>query len=140
MEQNVVTEILEYINVFLQADVDSEDAVEFSIRLEDMLCDRYDEMKATNPFATKLLNENLPDLCADCEEGMDVSLFKERIKKEMDVVAVLVIPPKEIQGKIQFVRHDVQVKEGIILTDHEWELYCKYREELHKALLIRFEN
>lgn len=53
---------------------------------------------------------------------------------------MLVIPPKEIDGKLKFRNNDVFVRDGITLTEHEMELYRQYRKELHCARSIQFEE
>lgn len=53
---------------------------------------------------------------------------------------MLVIPPKEIDGKLKFGNNDVFIEEGVTLTEHEMELYRQYREELHRARSIQFEE
>lgn len=42
---------------------------------------------------------------------------------------MLVIPPKEIDGKLKFRNNDVFVRDGITLTEHEMELYRNIRKE-----------
>lgn len=53
---------------------------------------------------------------------------------------MLVIPPKEIDGKLKFGNNDVFVRDGFTLTEHEMELYRQYREELHRTRSIQFEE
>lgn len=53
---------------------------------------------------------------------------------------MLVIPPKEIDGKLKFGNNDVFVRDGFTLTEHEMKLYRQYREELHRARSIQFEE
>lgn len=53
---------------------------------------------------------------------------------------MLVIPPKEIDGKLKYRNNDVFVRDGITLTEHEMELYRQYRKELHRARSIQFEE
>ncbi len=53
---------------------------------------------------------------------------------------MLVFAPKELQGKLKYRNNDVFVREGFTLTEHEMELYRQYREELHRARSIQFEE
>ena len=72
--------ILQMIQIFL--DDENPDAFGFSIQLEDMLYDYYDEMKNENLAVTEILNEELPDICASYEQGVDLKKFKEQIRRE----------------------------------------------------------
>ena len=77
-----MNKILEMIKEFLNADV--ADATDFSVELEDALCDHYDEMTAEHPEVAEILNEELPDICAAYELGDDIEAFKEKVKAEYE--------------------------------------------------------
>jgi len=77
-----MNEILEMIRAFLQSD--SEDATEFSVKLEDALCNQYDQMMKENKEATEILNDELPEICADYEPGKNVQEFKDKIRAEFE--------------------------------------------------------
>ena len=53
---------------------------------------------------------------------------------------MLVIPPKELDGKLDYHDNDVFIDEDVTLTEYEMELYRQYREELHRARSIQFEE
>ena len=53
---------------------------------------------------------------------------------------MLVFAPKELQGKLDYKNNDVFVTEGITFNEHAMELYRQYREELHRARSIQFEE
>lgn len=53
---------------------------------------------------------------------------------------MLVIPPKEIDGKLKFGNNDVFVRDGFTLTEHEMKLYRQYREELHQLVLSNLKK
>lgn len=58
---------------------------EFSIILEDMLVDDYDEMYEERPEAIELLASNVPYICATAEQGMkpaEIEAFKSQLEKE----------------------------------------------------------
>lgn len=76
----MVDAILQFIKEFLENK--NVDAVEFSIQLEDMLCDNYYVMLEENLAVTTILNEELPEICAACEQDADVCEFKAKIKSE----------------------------------------------------------
>ena len=63
-------------------------AVDFSLFLEDFLCDNYDEMYAENPKLTKLMNEELPEICATVEHGDDGSEFKRLLLDEIKRIGI----------------------------------------------------
>lgn len=77
-------EILTMIKIFLDADI--YDATDFSIELEDALCEKYDELVSENQRAAGILNEELPDICAGYEIGNDIGEFKAKIKVEYEKV------------------------------------------------------
>lgn len=77
-----MNKILEMIKAFLESD--SDNATDFSIELEDALCDRHDQMAAENKEAAEILNEELPDICADYEFGEDIQAFKDKVRTEYE--------------------------------------------------------
>ena len=61
------------------------DIYEFSIILEDMLVDDYDEMYRERSEATEILANKTPDICASAELGMkpaEIEGFKSQLEKE----------------------------------------------------------
>ncbi|MDY3121668.1 hypothetical protein [Suipraeoptans intestinalis] len=77
--------IMNYINEFLE-DTPG-DIYEFSIILEDALVDDYDEMHEEQPWATEVLAEEVPDICATAEPGMtpeEIEEFKRQLKIEYE--------------------------------------------------------
>lgn len=78
-------EVMQYIKDFL--DNTPEDIYDFSCDLEGMLVIHYDEMYKEQPNATKILNNEVPDICATGEPGMkkeEIEIFKEKLRKEYD--------------------------------------------------------
>lgn len=76
-------EMMEKIRDFL--DHTPKDIYEFSIILEDMLVDDYDEMYREQPEATEILANETPDICASAEPGMkpaEIEAFKSQLEKE----------------------------------------------------------
>lgn len=75
--------MMEKIRDFL--DHTPKDIYEFSIILEDMLVDDYDEMYREQPEATEILANETPDICASAEPGMkpaEIEVFKRQLEKE----------------------------------------------------------
>lgn len=75
--------MMEKIRDFL--DHTPKDIYEFSIILEDMLVDDYDEMYREQPEATEILANETPDICASAEPGMkpaEIEAFKRQLEKE----------------------------------------------------------
>ena len=60
------------------------DALEFSLDLEAYLVIHYDEMYAENAAATLVLNDELPEICADYEPGFDPAPFMAAVKREYE--------------------------------------------------------
>lgn len=76
-------EMMEQIEEFLENT--PKDIYEFSIILEDMLVDDYDEMYEEQPEAMELLASNVPYICATAEQGMnpaEIEAFKSQLEKE----------------------------------------------------------
>lgn len=76
-------EMMEQIEEFLENT--PRDIYEFSIILEDMLVDDYDEMYEEQPEAMELLASNVPYICATAEPGMkpaEIEAFKSQLEKE----------------------------------------------------------
>ena len=58
---------------------------DFSDKLEGFLIIHYDEMYREQPQATKILNEEVPDICAAAEPGMkseEIEEFKQKLEIE----------------------------------------------------------
>ncbi len=75
--------IMNYIKEFLNST--PKDIYEFSCELEGMLVAHYDEMYREQPTATKILNDEIPDICASGEPGMkqrEIEEFKRKLKIE----------------------------------------------------------
>lgn len=78
-------EVMNYIKDFLENT--PKDIYEFSIVLEDVLVDDYDEMHKEQPRATEILANETPDICASAEPGMkqnEIEEFKRKLKNEYD--------------------------------------------------------
>lgn len=75
--------VMEQIEGFLENT--PKDIYEFSIILEDMLVDDYDEMYKEQPEAMELLASNVPYICATAEPGMkptEIEEFKRQLEKQ----------------------------------------------------------
>lgn len=69
------------------------DIFEFSLWLEDTLVDDYDAMVEEQPEATYSLSQEVPDICASAEPGMELSEiveFKKLLSAEYDKALALV--------------------------------------------------
>ncbi len=78
-------EIMNYIKGFL--DNAQEDIYDFSCDLEGMLAAHYDEMYKEQSEATKILNNEIPDICATGEPGMtkeEIEKFKYALRIEYE--------------------------------------------------------
>ena len=74
---------MNYIKNFLEDT--PEDIYEFSCELEGLLIINYDKMHKEQPVATKILNEETPDICASAEPGMkaeEIEEFKRKLEIE----------------------------------------------------------
>lgn len=78
---NRMTEVHEMIREFLAG---SYDPLAFSYDLPFCLCEYYDDMHSEDPTITELLNEELPEICADYERGADPAPFMAAVKREYE--------------------------------------------------------
>lgn len=78
----MMNRIFGMIEEFLKSN--TTDATDFSVELEDALCDEYDAMAAEHYEVAEILNEELPDICAAYELGDNIEEFKGKIKKEYE--------------------------------------------------------
>lgn len=77
--------VMDYIKNFL--DNTPDDIYEFSAELEGKLAADYDTMYEEQPLATEILADEIPDICATAEPGMDyeeIAGFKRKLKIEYD--------------------------------------------------------
>ena len=58
------------------------DPLAFSFDFPDYLINHYDEMMNEDEEKTDILNDELPDICAEYERGMDPTDFIEKVKIE----------------------------------------------------------
>lgn len=78
-------QVMEKIDDFLKNT--PEDIFEFSIELEDILVDDYDEMQSEQPLATYYLSQDVPGICSGAEPGMsktEIDKFKKRLQSEYE--------------------------------------------------------
>ena len=78
----MIEKILNEIHSFLSGTHHME-PLEFSLYLEDYLCDNYDVMYKEDANMTVALNEEIPDICAEVERDTDGLEFKKKLKNEL---------------------------------------------------------
>lgn len=74
-------EVLNMINDFLSG---TYEPFAFSADLPGCLCEYYDDMYSENSAMTKILNEELPEICAEYEPGFDPAPFMAAVKREYE--------------------------------------------------------
>ena len=74
--------MMNYIKDFLENT--PRDIYDFSCELEGLLIIHYDEMYKEQPRATKILNDETPDICAFGEPGMKLEEIEE-FKRKLEV-------------------------------------------------------
>ena len=62
------------------------DALTFSCDMEDFFFENYEYIKQENSSVADLLNENLPEICAEGEPGFDPTHMIEELKKVYEKV------------------------------------------------------
>lgn len=82
----MIEKILDEIELVLEGKHKLE-TLDFSYYLEEFLIEHYDEMYEESPIVTKLLNEELPEICAIMEPGLDDTEFKKLLQHEYDLVS-----------------------------------------------------
>lgn len=78
-------EVMNYIRDFL--DNTPNDIYDFSCELEGLLGEHYEAMRNEQPEATRILNNEVPDICATGEPGMtkeEIEEFKRALRKEYE--------------------------------------------------------
>lgn len=60
------------------------DPLKFSLNFPDYLVKHYDEMMELNRERTEILNDELPEICADYERGEDPARFIARVQREYE--------------------------------------------------------
>ncbi len=80
----MIDEVLGMIQKFLDGKYD---LMEFSYDLPDFLVEHYDEMYAEDAESTEILNDNIPEICADYEECYPPEDFKQRIRTEYERIS-----------------------------------------------------
>lgn len=88
----MIDQVLAQIDTFLRGNHHLS-IMDFSLYIEDLLVDNYDEMYLENAFLTEEINENLPDICALAEPSPDndpINLdFVEKLKGEYERLLAL---------------------------------------------------
>lgn len=78
----MIDKIFGFIENFLSNSSTDDECTKFSIDLEFMLVDTYEEALREHRDVTLMLNDELPDVCDWWEPGYNVDEFKDKIKKE----------------------------------------------------------
>lgn len=60
----------------------SYDPLDFSYDLPDLLIQKYDEVENKDATVNSILNENLPEICAEYERGEDPTYFMSQVYGE----------------------------------------------------------
>lgn len=77
----MIEQAFQMINDFLN---DKYDPLEFSYDFPDFLIDKYDIMENENIMVNSILNDDMPEICAEYEMGADSDEFKQKIKSEYE--------------------------------------------------------
>ena len=62
---------------------------DFALYVQDYLCDNYDEMYKENAEVTEFLNEDLPDICAEMDLGIDDKPFLDKLSQQLKLAKEL---------------------------------------------------
>lgn len=80
----MIKKILDEIELILEGKHEL-NSLDFSYYLEEYLIEHYDRMYKENSLVTELLNEELPEICAIMEPGLDDTEFIKLLKNEYDI-------------------------------------------------------
>ena len=75
-----MNKVLKFINDYLK---NPNDPLSFSLILEEILVDLYEEMYKEDALLTEELNENFPEICAECEQGYEPNKYYQLVKQEV---------------------------------------------------------
>ena len=81
----MIEELLKELDLFLGDK--NRNSLDFSYFLEEFLIREYDKMYRIDKSVTTLANEELPEICAMMEPGMDDIEFRELLKIEYDRIS-----------------------------------------------------
>ena len=74
------------LNMFEALFAGEYDALAFSCDMEDFFFENYKQIEAENSKVADILNEKLPDICAEGEPGFDPTHMIEELKKVYEKV------------------------------------------------------
>jgi hypothetical protein len=78
----MIKKVLDIIELYLEGMYEEDENYPFYLELEyELLFENYDEMYEENKEVTKLLNEEIPDICAAVGE-IEIEEFKKLLKDE----------------------------------------------------------
>lgn len=77
----MITQALQMIDDFLN---DKYDPLKFSYDFPDFLIDKYEVMEKENKTVNDILNEDMPEICAEYELGANPEEFKRKVKEEYE--------------------------------------------------------
>lgn len=78
----MIKKVLDMIEAYLSGKYEEDENYPFYLELEkELLFDNYDEMYKEDKEVTKLLNEEIPDICAAVGE-IDIEEFKKLLRVE----------------------------------------------------------
>ncbi len=83
MARNKIEQILDEIGLAVSGN-HKYNSLDFSMYLEDFLIENYDDMNAENARVTELLNEEIPEICAMMEPGMNDYEFLKLLELECE--------------------------------------------------------
>ncbi len=77
----MIEQAFRMINDFLN---DKYDPLEFSYDFPDFLIDKYEIIERENRAVNDILNDDMPEICAEYEIGANADEFKRKVKSEYE--------------------------------------------------------
>ena len=79
----MIIQAIQMINEFLNGEYDP---LDFSYDFPDFLIENYDVLENEDRAINEILNDNLPEICAEYEIGADTENFKDEVRAEYERV------------------------------------------------------
>ena len=73
----MIIQAIQMINEFLNGEYDP---LDFSYDFPDFLIENYDVLENEDRAINEILNDNLPEICAEYEIGADTENFKDEVR------------------------------------------------------------
>ena len=85
----LIEKLFNDVDLFFEGKHEETEPDYFAFYVQDYLCDNYDEMYKENAEVTEFLNEDLPDICAEMDLGIDDKPFLDKLSQQLKLAKEL---------------------------------------------------